>query len=155
MQHVMEANMNAYVWWYIVRYYGPIGDGEISATYPNENFAKKGEVTKRGYIMSQFARFIRPGYHRVESIIYPALTKVNVTAYKDSLSSKFVIVATNTGSTQAETVIRFQNGTTTTTFISYTTSETKNCEQGPEFNVTGSNLIYTLDPSSITTFVSN
>ena len=41
MQHVMEANMNAYVWWYIVRYYAPIGDGEISATYPNENFAKK------------------------------------------------------------------------------------------------------------------
>jgi glucuronoarabinoxylan endo-1,4-beta-xylanase len=155
MQHVMEANMNAYVWWYIVRYYGPIGDGETSTTYPNENFAKKGEVTKRGYIMSQFARFIRPGYHRVESSIYPAITKVDVTAYKDSLSSKFVVVATNTGSTEAKTVIRFQNGTTTTTFIPYTTSASKNCELGSSFDVTDDSFTYSLEPSSITTFVSN
>ncbi len=77
-----------------------------NTAYPNENFARKGEVTKRGYIMSQFARFIRPGFHRVESSLYPPLTGIEITAYKDSSSSKIVIVATNTASTEVETVIK-------------------------------------------------
>jgi glucuronoarabinoxylan endo-1,4-beta-xylanase len=155
MQNVMKANMNAYIWWYIVRFYGPIGDGEKSTSYPNEDFAKKGQVTKRGYIMSQFARFIRPGFYRVETSVAPSLSKVDVTAYKDPSSSKVVIVALNTGSTQAESVFRIKNAAMTTTFTSYTTSEFKNCEKGNDFDVTSDNFTLTLDPSSITTFVSN
>ena len=42
-----------------------------------------------------------------------------------------------------------------TTFTPYTTSEIKNCEQGDAFDVTGDNFAFTLEPSSITTFVSN
>jgi len=141
----MNANMSAYVWWYIIRYYGPIADG---------TYANKGAVTKKGYVMSQFARFIRPGFYRVESSVAPPINKVDVTAYKDPSSSKVVIVAVNSGSTQAETVFRTQNGAAPTTFIPYITSETKNCEQGNEFSVTGGNFTYTLEPSSITTFVS-
>jgi glucuronoarabinoxylan endo-1,4-beta-xylanase len=155
MQRVMEANMNAYVWWYIVRYYGPIGDGEKSTSYPNEEFAKKSEITKRGHIMSQFARFIRPGFYRVESSVYPSSGGVDVTAYKDPSSSKVVIVAINTRTTQVETVLRIQNGAMITTLTPYTTSESKNCQEGNEFGVTSDNLTLTLDPSSITTFVSN
>lgn len=34
----MNAGMSAYVWWYIVRFYGPIGED--------------GNVTKHGYVMS-------------------------------------------------------------------------------------------------------
>jgi len=154
MQNVMKADMNAYVWWYIVRYYGPIGDGESNASYPNEDYAAKGEVTKRGYIMSQFSRFIRPGYYRVESSVVPTSSKVDVTAYKDPSSSKIIIVVINTGSTEAESVLRIQNGSMIT-FTPYTTSEIKNCEKGDEFNVTDSNFRYTMEPLSITTFVSN
>lgn len=155
IQNVMKANMNAYVWWYIVRFYGPIGDGEKSASFPNEDYARKGEVTKRGYIMSQFSRFIRPGFYRVESSIVPSASKVSVTAYKDLSYSKIVIVAVNSGSTEAETVLRIQNGTMTTTFTPYTTSGTKNCEQGNAVNITDGNFTYTMEPQSITTFVSN
>ena len=50
----MNANMSAYVWWYIVRFYGPI----------DEN----GNVTKRGYVMSHYSRFIYPGYYRVYTV---------------------------------------------------------------------------------------
>lgn len=53
----MYDDMSAYVWWYIVRFYGPIGDGTYG-TLP-------GQVTKRGYVMSQYAKFVRPGYYRV------------------------------------------------------------------------------------------
>ncbi|MGD8779408.1 MAG: FlgD immunoglobulin-like domain containing protein [Ignavibacteria bacterium] len=155
MNSVMKANMNAYVWWYIVRYYGPIGDGEESTTYPDENFSAKGEVTKKGYVMSQFSRFIRPGYYRVESSVSPSSSSIKVTAYKDPASSKIVIVAVNSGTSEAEPVFRIQNGIMTITFTPYTTSESKNCEQGDKFDVTGDNFTYTLEPSSITTFVSD
>ena len=148
MNDVMQAGMSTYVWWYLVRYYGPISDGE-------NNSGRKGEVTKKGYVMSQFARFIRPGYYRVESSVYPTLSKVRVTAYKDPVSSKVVIVAVNTGSALAVKFSRMQNGTMATTFTPYTTSVTKNCEQGDEFDVIGDNFSFTLESSSITTFVSN
>jgi len=155
MQNVMQANMNAYVWWYIVRYYGPVGDGEINNSFPDEDYASKGEVTKRGYIMSQFSRFIRPGFYRVQSSIVPSISKVDVTAYKDPLSSKAVIVAVNSGTAQAETVFRIQNENTLTTLTPYTTSESKNCEQGNAVSVTDGNFTFTMEPLSITTFVSD
>jgi O-glycosyl hydrolase len=41
----MEANFNAYVWWYIRRFYGLITDD--------------GNISKKGYVMSQFSKFIR------------------------------------------------------------------------------------------------
>lgn len=150
----MQADMSAYVWWTMVRYYGPIADGQKATQNPNENYSKAGEVTKKGYVMSQFARFIRPGYHRVESSIYPS-GNVQVTAYKDSLSSKFVIVAINNGPTQTQSVFKIQNLTTATSFTPYTTSATKNVEQGSNITVTNGGFTYTMEDSSITTFVSN
>jgi glucuronoarabinoxylan endo-1,4-beta-xylanase len=155
---VMKADMSAYVWWTIVRYYGPIGDGEKAASPqdPNEIYPKKGEVTKKGYVMSQFSKFIRPGYRRVESGIYPVVTGagVDVTAYKDPLSSKVVVVAINSGSTPAQCAFRLKKGARMT-FTPYTTSETKNCEQGKVFDVTDGSFTVTIEASSITTFVSN
>jgi glucuronoarabinoxylan endo-1,4-beta-xylanase len=155
---VMKADMSAYVWWTIVRYYGPIGDGERAASPqdPNEIYPKRGEVTKKGYVMSQFSKFIRPGYYRVESSIYPPVTGtgVDVTAYKDPLSSKVVVVAVNTGSTPAQCAFRLKNGTRMT-LTPYTTSETKNCEQGKVFDVIDGSFTFTIEASSITTFVSN
>lgn len=146
INNCMNADMSAYVWWYLVRYYSFISDG---------TYLREGEVTKKGYVISQFSRFIRPGYHRVESSVYPSLSNVDVTAYKDSSSSKIVIVAINPGTTQADIVFRLNNGSITTGFTPYTTSQTKNCEQGSEVNVTNGGFTYTLEPSSITTFVSN
>jgi len=155
---VMKSDMNAYVWWTIVRYYGPIGDGEKAPTPqdPNETYPKKGEVTKKGYVMAQFSKFIRPGYYRVGSSLYPPVTGagVDVTAYKDPLSSTVVVVAINTGSTAAQCAFRLNSGARLT-LIPYTTSGTKNCEQGTAFDVTGGSFTFTMDASSITTFVSN
>jgi glucuronoarabinoxylan endo-1,4-beta-xylanase len=154
---VMSADMSAYVWWTMVRYYGPIGDGTkaTNPADPNEIYPDKGEVTKKGYVMSQFAKFIRPGYYRVESSVYPTLGAASVTSYKDLESSKLIIVAVNSGSSPLDQLFRIQNGIMSPTFTPYTTSETKNCEQGTEFNVTGDHFTFTLEPSSITTFVTN
>lgn len=151
INNVMKAGMSAYVWWYIVRYYGPIGDGEKV----DLGGGRKGEVTKKGYVMSQFSRFIRPGFYRVESSVAPSLTNVDATAYKDTSSSKVVIVAINSGSNQKETAFRIQNGAMMMTLTPYTTSASKNCEQGNTVNVADGSFIYNLEPLSITTFVSD
>lgn len=155
---VMKSDMSAYVWWTIVRYYGPIGDGEraVSPQDPNETYPAKGEVTKKGYVMSQFSKFIRPGYYRVESSIYPLVTGsgLDVTAYKDPLSSKIVVVAINSGSAPAQCAFRLNPGTRRT-LTPYTTSATKNCAQGEVFDVTDGSFIFTMEASSISTFVLN
>ena len=142
---VMEAGMSAYVWWYIVRFYGPISDGTC-------NSGRKGEVTKKGYVMSQFSRFIRPGYYRVECNVSPWSCNVYVTAYKDSSSSKAVIVAVNPDSAPLDFAIRIQNGSMNQ-FTPYTTTESKNCVQGDDINITDNGFVFKLEASSITTFV--
>jgi len=140
----MIANMSTYVWWNIVRYYGPIADG---------TYANKGDVTKKGFVMSQFSKFIRPGFYRVESSVFPSTGGVNVTAYRDSLSTKTVIVAINTSSVAQEVVFTVLNGSMNT-FTPYITNEFQNFVQGDLVDIVDNKFTITLEASSITTFVS-
>ena len=159
MNDVMNANMSAYVWWTIVRYYGPIGDGEKAANPqdPTEIYPAKGEATKKGYVISQFSRFIRPGYYRVESTInYPLLASgISATAYKDPVTSKIVLVVVNSNSTQRKFVFIFKDRSLTTTFIPYYTSDFQNCEIVTDITISDGSFTVNLEPLSITTFVSN
>ena len=145
IHNVITAGMNAYVWWYIVRYYGPISDG-------TNDSGNKGDVTKRGYIMSQYSRFIRPGYFRIQCDSYPQ-TSVYTSAYKDSTSSKVVIVAINYATQAKNQTFVFQNGQVEK-FTSYVTSETKDCDRENDIIVSNDSLHVTLAAKSITTFVS-
>ena len=133
----MIAGMNAYLWWYIRRFYGPIDD--------NSN------ITKRGYVISQYARFVRPGFVRVDATENPQ-KDVHVTAYKNG--SKGVIVAINYGSSSIEQIFMTKNGTIAH-FTPYITSETKNCVQEADISVSNDSFTAMLDGESVTTFVSN
>jgi glucuronoarabinoxylan endo-1,4-beta-xylanase len=135
----MIAGWNAYIWWYIVRYYGPISED--------------GTVSKRGYVMSQYSRFVRPGYYRVKCNATPQ-RNVYVTGYKDASSARVVLVALNLGTSAVQQAFTLPGGIATT-FSPYTTSTAKNCVQGSALPVTNGSFTTTLDPSSITTFVSN
>jgi glucuronoarabinoxylan endo-1,4-beta-xylanase len=138
----MTADMSAYVWWYLVRYYGPMSDGTIGGA--------AGTITKKGYVMSQFARFARPGYARVLSAVPRG--NIYLSAYKSG--SKVVVVALNLSATPADQPIRLQGiPGTITAMTPYVTSGTKNCEQGTSITVSGGVFTPTLADSSITTFV--
>ncbi|MEJ2113397.1 MAG: hypothetical protein P8X62_06820, partial [Flavobacteriaceae bacterium] len=82
---------SAYIWWYGKRYYGFIGDGEEGTG--------NGVVTKRGYVMSNFSKFIRPGYNRIDADESPQ-TGISVSAYAGD--GKVVIVAINESSVTKE-----------------------------------------------------
>ena len=140
----MSANMSAYIWWYIVRYYGPIDDGTFNST-------NTGNVTHKGYVMSQYARFVRPGFYRVYSTLSSGQSAY-VTAYKQG--TKVVIVVVNMGSSSLNMTFSLLNGTVST-LTTYVTSGVKNCAQGDTIDVSGGNFTTTVDASSVTTFVSN
>ena len=151
VQRTMLSDMSAYVWWYIVRYYGPIADGEASAMFPNEEFGEKGEVTKRGYLMSQFSRFIRPGYVRVHTTAPNPFSPITTTAYTND--DDLVLVVVNNSASPQELTLSLEGGTADR-FRRYVTSETQNVEQLDDVAASGDGITVTLDGLSLTTFVS-
>ena len=90
----MEAGFNAYIWWYLKRFYSMIGDGE--------NGSAPGEVLRRGYVLSHYAKYAAVGARRVQS-----LTKGNpnvlVTAYESETGISLIII--NTGGTASKAAI--------------------------------------------------
>ncbi len=149
IQDCMNAGMSAYIWWYIVRFYGPIYDDGSNPDTPPE--AVPGEISKRGYVMSQFARFVRPGFFRIGAAEHPQ-ANVFISAYKDG--SKIIIVAVNNSASSVEQTFVLQNGIAGK-FTPYVTSETENCSKKSDIAVSNSSFTVSLDGASITTFVSD
>jgi glucuronoarabinoxylan endo-1,4-beta-xylanase len=137
LQQSMQANFNAYIWWYIRRGYGLITDD--------------GLVSKRGYLMSQYSRFIRPGFVRVAAS-NPAGGAAQVTAYKNG-PGKVVVVALNT-SAQPQNIALDVFGSCVTGFDRFTTSQTKNTQNDGVVALENGRVAVTLDAQSLTTFVS-
>jgi glucuronoarabinoxylan endo-1,4-beta-xylanase len=139
IDNCLYYEMSAYIWWYIRRYYGPI----------NED----GDVTKRGYVISQFAKFIRPGFTKVYvNAKGNPQEKIYFSAYKKD--SKVVIVVINRNSNPVDQlfIIREDSATKFTPFV---TSGAKNCFKENEINVTNNRFTYTLEEESVTSFVSD
>ncbi|MDZ7334575.1 MAG: T9SS type A sorting domain-containing protein [candidate division KSB1 bacterium] len=132
----MFTGMSAYIWWYIVRFYGPIKED--------------GNVSKRGFVMSQFARFVRPGYFRVLATQRPQI-QVYVTAYRGD--SRVVIVATNLRSTPVDQEFVLKN-MSVAVFAPYVTSVTDNTARKADIVARAGRFTATLEASSVTTFVS-
>ncbi len=129
----MANNMNAYVWWYICRYYGPLAEGGVT-------------ITKRGYCMSHFAKFARPGYVRVDATASPQ-ANVYVTAYTSDSNSNVVIVAVNQNSSSQNVTFSLSGGSCN----SYTKYETSSSNSLSNMGSVGSTD--TLTANSINTFV--
>lgn len=130
-----KANFSAYIWWYGKRFYGLIG--------------QDGAVTKRGYVVSQFSRFIEEGAVRLGSTSN-SRAEVLISAYKNG--TKKVIVAINPGPVDIKQTIFFQ-GASAVSVIPYLTTSTKNVEQGTAITLTDNSFISTIPSKSIVTFV--
>lgn len=139
----MYDDMSAYVRWWMVRFYSLMGDGT--------NGSQAGVVTKRGYVMSQYARFVRPGYYRVFATENPQ-PNLYMTAYTGGGKTVIVVVNMNSNATMQPIVL---DNSGATSFTPYVTSQTKDCQQESTVTVKNGKLIANLDASSVTTFVSN
>jgi O-glycosyl hydrolase len=138
MHASMTSNYNAYVWWYIRRGYGLILDNQ--------------QVSKRGWLFSQYSSFVRPGFVRVQASDPAGVQGVDVTAYKNG-PGKVVVVALNQA-TQARTINLDVFGSCVTDFERFTTSQTKNRQDDGAVALANGRVQVTLDAQSLTTFVS-
>jgi O-glycosyl hydrolase len=136
LHNSMVANYNAYVWWYIRRSYGLL--------------TEDGNVSKRGYILAQFAKYVRPGYVRIAATEKP-YADVYVTAFKSS-AGKLVVVAINNGTSQR--LLKLQVGSAAPAFTKYRTTSVDNDGYAGQYTVSGGVATAYIDPGSINTFVS-
>lgn len=146
VQTSMRSNMNAYVWWYLERYYSFLGDGTEGT--------RLGQVLKRGYAFSHFSKFIRPGYTRIHADrpIARGYIRVSVTAYRGPAET--VIVAIN-GEDAPKEVSFVLDDVAAGTFRRYVTSVTQDVERGEDVALAESRFTTTLPARSVTTFVSD
>ncbi len=131
----MQANFNAYIWWYIRRFYSLITDD--------------GNISKKGYVISQFAKFIRPGAVRVDAAVASA-SGVDASAF--ATDSTLVIVVVNSDASAVSLDFTIQNNIGIDTLTQFTTSETKNVVNDGMVAITGGTFSATVDAESVTTF---
>lgn len=132
----MFSNHSAYVWWYIRRSYGLL--------------TEDGNVSKRGHIMAQYAKHVRPGYSRIGATERP-YHDVLVTAYKGG-DGKLVVVAVNNGAQRRLVNMKFA-ANSPRTLLRTMTSAAANQQYVSEHTVTNGAASLTLEPLSVTTLV--
>ncbi|HTV40441.1 MAG TPA: hypothetical protein VMF08_07700 [Candidatus Sulfotelmatobacter sp.] len=136
------AQANAWHYWWL-----------ISLNPDNEGLTDTNWVpAKRMYALGNFSRFVRPGYYRIGvNTSIPAL----ISAYRDSNSPSFAIVAVNTNSVDLTNEIFALGNFPSANFVTpWVTSATLSLAPQPPVAVTNATFVYTLPAMSIVTFVS-
>lgn len=82
----MLANMSAWVHYSLKRYYGCLGDGEFGT--------KDNEITKRGWILSQYAKYVS-GTTRIHHGLNDASGKLSSSAYLSITGDSVVVMMIN------------------------------------------------------------
>ncbi|HSV87797.1 MAG TPA: glucuronoxylanase [Bacteroidales bacterium] len=127
---------SAYLWWYLRRFYGPIDED--------------GRVTKRGWIMANFSKFIRPGFVRISATVSPS-PNIFTTAYEGN--NRLVLVALNLSNNTIRQSFSVRNKAVTH-FTPHVTSQTQNLVQGARTNIDATGrFVFTLPARSVTTLV--
>ncbi len=101
--HVVVDQVSAWLWWWgasvAEKYRGSlIGINPKEGTY---------ELTKRVFTIGQYAKFVRPGAHRIEATAEPA-EDVDLSAFHDDASGETVVVAINRGHQQRSFPVTLQ-----------------------------------------------
>ena len=133
----MNNQFSAYFWWWIM---------------PNDaaSFIEGTAVDNRGYVLGQFAHWVRPGKIRC-STTYNPQANVFVTAYH---GNGLVIVALNTGSSPVTQNFTIQNASGVTTLTPFQTGGPSNhhLTQLSNVSVVNNSFSYSLPAQTVTTF---
>src|SRR5262245_38033545 len=129
------GNMSAYIWW-----------KTIGAA--NGLLAAAGAPQRRGFVMGQFSRFVRPGDFRIDTFANSG--PLNISAFKDPVTGRFAIVAVN-NTTLPETQKFNLGGITTSTVSPWVTSATQSLEQQSPLATSGGAFTYEIPSLSVVT----
>jgi glucuronoarabinoxylan endo-1,4-beta-xylanase len=143
------GNYNAYVYWWLQNWI--VGNASPYEAGLINDPAIDLELTKKGYVMGQFSKFVRPDYVRITASANPS-TNVYISAYKDTANSRFVIVAINLGTADINQPFTIQNQALTQ-LVPHRTSADESLAQLSAVNVVAGSFSYSLRGRSVTTFV--
>jgi glucuronoarabinoxylan endo-1,4-beta-xylanase len=111
-------------------------------------------LTKRLYVLGNWALFVRPGHYRVATSSTQPISGVYVTAFQNPATSKFVIVSVNqNASTQVLPIAVYPSNAAYVT--PYVTSASASLAAQSQIGIAGGLFTPTLAASSVTSFVSN
>lgn len=129
------GNMSAYIWWKC------LGDsnGLVNAS---------GVPQKRGFVLAQFSRFVRPGFNRIGATNAAAA----ISAYK-GVNGAFAIVGVNSNTTDIAQTFSFTNCAVTNAVTPWITSSNFSLAPQATLTVTNSSFTCTLPAMSVVTFV--
>ncbi|MFE3855054.1 glucuronoxylanase [Streptomyces griseorubiginosus] len=133
---MVDAEFQAYVWWYIRRGYGPMRED--------------GRISKRGAAMAHFSKYVRPGHVRIAVTANPQ-PNVYLSAYRGS-GSRLVVVAVNKGTSQVSQQFTLRNNTSSGV-SSWLTDASRNLASQSRITVANGSFTGLLPPQSLTTFV--
>lgn len=131
------GNMSAYIWWKVIGN----ANGLLDAA---------GTPQRRGYVISQFSRFVRPGDFRVDSSAQGS--PLSISAFKDPATGRFAVVVVN-ATTFSETQKINLAGVTTQTVTPWITSAAQSLQQQSSVGVAGGAFTYEIPAQSVITFV--
>jgi glucuronoarabinoxylan endo-1,4-beta-xylanase len=135
-----QAQANAWHYWWIV----PSGSETGLMT-------QSAGTTKRMFTIGQYSRFVRPNNYRIDA--NSSQPSVLVSAYKDTNSAGFAIVAVNTSaSTDVSQTFNLTNFTAAAVTPWITSASLSLAPQTP-VNLTNSSFTYTVPAMSVVTFV--
>lgn len=134
---LVVGNMNAYVVWYIKRSYGPLNE--------------QGNISKRGYCLAQYSKWVRPGDVRIAATEQPA-SNILVSAFKND-QNQVTVVAINKGSGAVNQNFSMGSGEKISGVDAYRTSANENIASVSVSSATESGFTASLPAKSVTTFV--
>lgn len=143
---MVVGNFSQYTWWYIRRCYGLIMEKDFGNKL-QVNSNEIGKISKRGYVLSQFARFVRPGAIRVGATAKPE-ANVFASAYKSADGDSTIVVLVNRDYGNAKTVTVNIKGADVKTVHMYTTSESKNAKYEGELDVVNGSVTVKMESGS-------
>ncbi|OON33268.1 cellulose-binding protein, partial [Micromonospora sp. Rc5] len=135
---MVDAEFQAYVWWYLRRSYGPMRED--------------GQISKRGAMMAHFARFVRPGYTRIDATANPA-SNVYVSAYRGG--NTVVIVAVNKNTSSVSQQFTLSGATASGSVQNWLTDASRTVAPQNALTMSNGSLTVTLPARSIMTFVTS
>ena len=141
---MVVGNFNQYTWWYIRRCYGLIMEKDFGnkLQIPSNEI---GKISKRGYVLSQFARFVRPGAVRVGATANPE-KEVFASAYKSANGDSVIVVLVNRDYGNSKTVtVNVPGVSKLESFHMYTTSEAKNAKDEGYVDVKNGSVTITME----------
>ncbi|HWD17755.1 MAG TPA: hypothetical protein VHB20_00630 [Verrucomicrobiae bacterium] len=133
------VGVNAWHYWWLIS-----GD-----TTGNEGLApSSGLLAKRAYVLGQFSRWVRPNFYRVGASY---TSPIMASAFKDSASTRFAVVAINPGTTAQTTTVNLAQFTADSV-VPYMTTSNLSLAVQTAMPVTNSSFSYTLPAMSVVTF---